>query len=171
MEFQELVRKRRSIRSFRKTAISEETLRRVIECALAAPSAGNLQAYRIFVVKDAERRRALAAAALHQDFIAQAPVVLVFCAEPMRSAVKYGDRGEHLYSLQDATIAATFAMLAATEAGLGTVWVGAFRDEQVRAVLGVTKDFVPVAILPLGEPNETPPPRERLPWERMVVEL
>lgn len=171
MEFVELVSRRRSIRSFRKTAVPEETLRRIIECALAAPSAGNLQAYRIFVVKDPQRRRALAAAALHQDFIAQAPVVLVFCAEPMRSAIKYGNRGEHLYSLQDATIAATFAMLAATEAGLGSVWVGAFREDQVREVLGVTHDFIPVAILPLGEPNERPEPRERLPWERMVIEL
>jgi nitroreductase len=171
MTFRELVEKRRSIRVFGSRPVPEETLRRILECAILAPSAGNLQAYRIFVVRDGKRRQALAAAALGQEFVAQAPVVLVFCAEPMRSAIKYGDRGERLYSLQDATIAAAFASLAAADAGLGTVWVGAFREDAVRQVLGVGEDFVPVAILPLGEPAETPKNPGRLPWEEMVVEV
>lgn len=114
-----------------------------------APSAGNLQAYQIYVVKDVQVRKNLAAAALGQTFIAGAPVVLVFMALPQTSAKRYGDRGVSLYAIQDATIACTYAILAAA-LGLSSTWVGAFRENEIQQVLGSGVDELPVALLPLG---------------------
>lgn len=155
MEFFEVLKKRRSIREFEDREIEEEKLRQILEVARSAPSAGNLQAYQIFVVKDLATKKDLAKAALGQDFIFQAPVVLVFVTHPERSA-KYGQRGKNLYCLQDATIAATFAWLAAVDLGLTGVWVGAFEDSEVKKVLKIQKDWQPVAILPFGYPAESP---------------
>ena len=106
MEFTELIRARRSVRAFKAIPIETEKLNRILELANLAPSAGNLQAYEIYHVTAAHTRAALARAA-DQSFIAEAPVILAFFANPGRSARKYGARGKELYAIQDATIAAT----------------------------------------------------------------
>ncbi len=168
MEFFELIQKRQSIRAFRDLAIDPEMLEKILSAANLAPSAGNLQAYEIFVVQEAEQKNALVPACRDQDFVAEAPVVLIFCAHPSRTEWRYHERGVKLYALQDATIACCFAMLAATELGLGTVWIGAFNDEDVSKVLGLSPDLIPVAILPIGYPAETPPHRPRRQLEDLV---
>ncbi len=132
-----------------------EKLAQILAAANIAPSAGNLQGYEIYQITEEKKRKALARAALGQFFVADAPVVLVFCANQARSAAKYRERGVRLYATQDATIACTFAMLAATALGLGTVWVGAFDDDAVKRVLDCG-DLLPVAILPVGHPAEAP---------------
>ena len=121
-------------------------------------------AYEILVVRDAAARRDLAHAALGQEFLSQVPVVLVFFAHPDRSGAKYRQRGVGLYSVQDATIACTYAQLAATALGLGTVWVGAFDDNAVVKALGTKPEWRPVALLPIGYAAESPPatPRRNL---------
>ena len=86
MEFYDLITKRRSIRAYSPKPVEEEKLQRVLEATNRAPSAGNLQAYEVHVVRDASRREALARAALWQEFIARAPVVLVFSTNPSRAA-------------------------------------------------------------------------------------
>jgi len=151
----EVIRTRRSVRAFAPQAVEAEKVMQVLAAANAAPSAGNLQAYEIFQVMGEQKRSELARAALDQFFVAEAPVVLVFCANPLRSAAKYRERGTRLYAIQDATIACAFAMLAATALGLGTVWVGAFDDAAVERALGC-RDLSPVAILPIGYPAEQP---------------
>jgi nitroreductase len=161
VDFFELARDRRSIRAFRETPIEPEQLERVLEAANRAPSAGNLQAYQIYLANSDSTRAQLAQAAGAQDFLRQAPVVLVFCADPKLSTPRYGKRGAELYCVQDATIACTFAMLAATALGLGTVWVGAFDAESVRVAIKAPEGIVPVAILPIGHAGETPRPTRR----------
>jgi nitroreductase len=99
--------------------------------ACAAPSAGDLQSYRIFGARSGERQ-ALVHVAHEQTFIAEAPVCLVFCADPARSATAFGERGAKLYALQDTTIAAAYAQLAIVAAGMGSTWVGYFEEDQVR---------------------------------------
>jgi len=160
MEFAEVLTKRRSVRSYKSQPVEENKLRRIFEAANMAPSAGNLQAYEVRVVRDRAKRSALAEAANGQRFIADSPVSLVFCADHARSAEKYGKRGSELYSVQDATIAATFAMLAAVDLGLATVWVGDFDEEKVQQVLGV-KSVRPVAIFSLGYAAEQLQPSPR----------
>ena len=167
----DVIDRRRSVRAYADDAIDERQLRQILEAANAAPSAGNLQAYEIYLVREQDLRRQLAAAALSQDFLACAPIVLVFCANPRRNQARYGDRGRDLYAIQDATIACTFAMLAATALGLATVWVGAFREGEVRRVVGAAPHERPVALLPVGVAGESPdrPPRRSL--DRLVHEV
>ncbi|MFH1573847.1 MAG: nitroreductase family protein [Acidobacteriota bacterium] len=171
MDFFEVVAKRQSVRSYAEYAVEKEKLDGILAAANEAPSAGNLQAYEIFVARKREHLAALAAAALSQDFIARAPAALVFCAHPARAAGRYGERGMRLYALQDATIACTYAMLAATALGLATVWIGAFNDDAVRRVLRVPEDILPAAILAIGYAAEKPLRTPRRLIDDLVHEL
>lgn len=155
MDFFEVVRARQSIRAYCDQPIEPDQLQAILDAIDRAPSAGNLQGYEIFAVT---QRRCLIdlARAANQDFIAQAPIGLVFCAHPSRSSKKYGQRGAALYCIQDATIACAYAQLAATALGLATVWVGAFDDDAVRKAIGAGKDLQPIAILPVGYAAEKP---------------
>ena len=149
MHFFEVIKRRRSIRAFRKKPLMEETLQAILAAANAAPSAHNRQSYEIYVVTGDLARMALAHAADDQFFVAGAPVSLIFCT--------HGESAGRLYTIQDATIACTFAMLAATALGLGSVWVGAFQPAEVRRIVGAPPGIEPVAILPIGYPAEEPP--------------
>jgi len=170
MEFSHLVEKRRSIRHYSPEPVDPGALDRILKAVSRAPSAGNLQAYRMVVVRSAAKRRALATAAEGQEFLAEAPLDLVFFADPNRSAGRYGERGVTLYSVQDATIAATFAVLAATDEGLATVWVGAFDEGAVRALCGETQAR-PVAIVAVGHGAETPEETPRRALAEMVRQV
>ena len=162
MDYFEVVERRYSTRAYIEKEVEMDKLEKILTSIAKAPSAGNLQAFRVYLVKSAGTRSQLASAALGQDFIAQAPLALVFCAIAARSQVRYGQRGASLYCVQDATIACTFAMLAATALGLDSVWVGAFDEQQVRRIVGAPTGQRPVSILVLGygaEPHERPPRR------------
>jgi len=146
----EVFKRRYSVRSFRGKAIEEEKLKEILEAANSAPSAGNLKARKIVVVKDPVLKEKLAEIALNQDFIKEPPMVLVFFALPEVSAAKYGQRGKELYAIQDATIAASFAWLQAVMLGIDACWIGAFEEERVKKILGTKSKERPIAILPLG---------------------
>lgn len=168
MDYFQVVKTRQSIRAFAQRDIEEEKLGQILDAASKAPSAGNLQAYEIFLVRNPSIRKELARASLHQYFVASAPISLVFCANPHRAAARYGQRGEQLYSVQDATIACTFAMLAATANGLATVWIGAFSEEKVRQAISAPEGWRPVAILPIGYAAESPLQASRRPLSELV---
>ena len=106
MDLWKAIEGRYSVRDFVPTEVSESTVQRILEAAIRAPSAGNRQPWHFIVVRYAEMKRELAAAAGGQDFVGSAPVVIVVCADAERSATRYGDRGRELYCLQD-TAAAT----------------------------------------------------------------
>lgn len=170
MELAELIRARRSVRAFESRHVEASKLQCVLDMTNLAPSAGNLQAFEIYQVEASHPRAALARAA-DQSFIAQAPVILVFFANTGRSARKYGARGRELYAVQDATIAASFAMLAAADQGLSSVWVGAFDPAKVTAAIGAPPDWTPVAILPIGYAAESPAASARRPITELVHKL
>lgn len=162
------IRERRSIRRFKADPVPEATLGRLLESAVQAPSAGNLQPWFFYVVKKAEIREELARAAGYQKFVAEAPVTIVVCADVPRSARYYGRRGAELYCLQDTAAAIQNLMLAATAFGLGTCWVGAFSEEMTRNVLQLPDHLRPVALIPVGYPVRQPAPRPRRPLEEVV---
>lgn len=169
-DFFETVRHRHSIRKYeRDMPVEKEKLHAILEMACAAPSAGDLQAYRIVVCEGQQQREALSRAAGNQTFIAEAPLCLVFCTDQARSESKYGERGRKLYSLQDTTIAATYAQLAAVAAGLGSAWVGAFDEEEVRRVLDLEVGLTPISLLVLGYPAEMPQPTPRRHLDEIVL--
>lgn len=163
MSFFDLIQRRRSVRRFESRDVENEKLQKILEAANLAPSAGDLQAYEIVVVRDADRRRKLARAAYGQSFIEEAPVCLIFCANPQRNEWRYGERGRELYCIQDADIAASYAQLAATELGLGSCWVGAFDEDEVSRIINAGRTR-PIIMLPIGYPAESPPrtPRRKI---------
>jgi len=167
-----VIAQRRSVRAFQDRPVESDKLHRILGILDHVPSAGGLQSYRVYTVKNREVRQALVQASFgKQQFIAQAPVALVFCALPQRSAARYRERGERLYALQDATIACAHIQLAAVALGLASTWVGAFDDRAVSMALGLSEAEVPVAILPIGYPAEMPAPVPHRPLSDMVREV
>jgi nitroreductase len=171
MDFFDVVEKRCSIRVFEKRPVERELTNRLLEAVRSAPTAGNLQAYRIYLVESPETIRALATAAEGQECVSGASLVLVFCADAPRSVSKYGERGESLYCIQDTTIVATFAHLAATALGLGSVLVGAFGERDVARVVGAPHEERPLLMLALGHPAEPPVQSGRRALDDLVVRL
>jgi len=162
MDFFDVVTSRRSIRSFTDETVSGEDLRKILDAAHAAPSAGNMQPRDIIIVTEVDVKKSLSQAALGQQFVEQAPVVLVFCAVPERSATRYGYRGMRLYCQQDVAAAVENATLAAHALGLGSCWVGAFDPLEVAEVLDIPEGVEPQAMLPVGHPAESPRPTPRM---------
>lgn len=168
MDLLTAIRTRRSVREFRDDPVPEEVLRGLLDAANWAPSAGNLQSRDFIVVRERATREALARAALDQEFVAEAPVVVVVCGNAKRVSGRYGARGRELYMIQDAAAATQNLLLAAHEAGLGAVWVGAFDESATAAILSLPAHVRPLALVPLGPPEESPEPRDRLPESRFV---
>jgi nitroreductase len=156
MEFKKVCLKRQSIRNFSSATVSQEQINNILQLIRTAPSAGNIQAFQIVVVFNKKIKSEIAREAWNQNFISQADIVMVFLACPERSAEHYGDRGRSLYCIQDATIACTYAMLAAEDEGLATTWVGAFDVGGVSKAISCKADEIPIAILPIGFSGERP---------------
>lgn len=168
-DIMDAIRERRSIRRFTTDPVSDATLGRLLEAAHLAPSAGNRQPWFFYVVKSKEKRQQLVDAALGQRFLVEAPVNIVVCAEPQRSAQRYGERGASLYCLQDTAAAVQNILLAATAFGLATCWVGAFDESKVASVLNMPDTLRPVAIVPVGYSNV--PDRLLAPPRRGIDEI
>ena len=153
MDFWQVIRSRHSVRAYAPDQdVSAELVTGLLSAAIEAPSAGNRQSWHFVVVRDPVRRAELAHAALDQMFVASAPVVIVVCADPQRSAARYRERGSKLYTFQDTAAATENLLLAATALGLGACWVGAFDEEEARRVLDLRPGLIPVAIVPVGYP-------------------
>jgi len=151
MDVFEAMEKRHSVRSFNPDRdVPDEMVEELLRCGCQAPSAGNVQPWRFIIVRDAEMKEELAAAALGQGFLAEAPVVIVVCADLAAHSLNYGQRGVELYSIQDTAAATENMLLAATALELGACWVGAFREEDVVKALNLIKDLRPMALVPVG---------------------
>ncbi len=155
MEFAEVVAKRRSVRHFSsKQDVSDADIRALLDAAVTAPTAGNIQPWRFTVVRSEQARQQLAGA-LRQRWATAAPAVIVVSLDPRPCAARYGDRGEDLYGIQDTAAAVLMIQLAAVDRGLASCWIGAFDEAAVRTALGITAPITPVAILPIGYSAES----------------
>lgn len=157
----EAIETRRSIRAFTNEEVSEEEVQKLIDAARRAPSAGNIQPWEFVIVRDPKIKQELSVAALNQNFIKEAPVVIVVCADKARSSWGYGSRGASLYCLQDTAAAIQNLLLAACALGLGTCWVGAFHENEVAKVINTPRNVRPIAIIPVGHPAEKPRARPK----------
>lgn len=168
MDIYEVISRRKSVRAYRADEIPTEVLQRILEAARLAPSAKNIQPWRFIVVRDRQRIADLAVACNNQSFIAQAPVVICGCA---LEKICYRGMGGYWNSWAvDLAIALEHIMLAATAEGLGTCWIGAFREAAVRELLKIPADVKIVALTPLGYPAEVPKARPRKPLSEIVCE-
>ncbi len=167
MDVSDAVKGRRSIRNFSDREIPEEIMRKLIDALIWAPSAGNLQSRKFYFIKDPKLKEQIAAAALNQDFIRKAPLVVVCCTDS-GIARHYGQRGKEIYTIQDVSASIMCMMLVAYENGLGTCWVGAFREEEVSALLAMPSCLRPISIVPVGYPEKVPSPTSRVAAEEAI---
>jgi nitroreductase len=170
MSLVEIIKKRRSVRKFEEKEIPKEILEELKEAIIWAPSAGNLQSRKFYFVFNEEIKRKLAVAALNQDFIAKAPLVVVGCCD-LEKISWYGERGKNLYTICDVSASIENLMLLATEKGLGTCWVGAFDEGEVSKILNLPKNLRPIAIIPVGFSAEKPSPPERVSKNEVIKEV
>ncbi|MDD3296969.1 MAG: nitroreductase family protein [Candidatus Omnitrophica bacterium] len=145
----EAINKRKSVRDYKDKLVSDEDIFKVLEAARQAPSASNRQEWRFVVVKDENSRRGLSQAAKNQKFISSAPVVIACCAQTDYHCMSCGQ----LSYVIDVAIAIDYMTLAAVELGLGTCWVGAFYEDEVRRILNIPKNIRVVELLTLGYPG------------------
>lgn len=168
---------RRSIRKFKPDPVSDDKLRYVLEAARIAPSWGNRQCWKYIIVTDELLKKKLVASSLPptppvegrpirtRDWIAQAPVIIVGCADPTKSGNKEGKE----YYLLDMGISMEHLILAAAEQGLGTCWIGGgFEEKIVKEALGIPEEIRVVALTPLGYPDEVAEPRPRKTLEEIT---
>lgn len=137
-----------------------------MEAARLAPSGKNLQPWKFIVIREEEMKRSLAKASRGQLFMAGAPVILAACGCPDRS---YPKQGNYMKSWPiDVTIALQHLMLQAEDEGLGTCWIGAFEETDVKRLLCVPEDWRVLALTPLGYPDQVPDGRGRRPLSEIV---
>ncbi len=169
MDFFETAKKRRSVRQFKaSSAVSNEDVRVMLETAIMAPSAGNTQCARFFVVRTPELKHRLATEAGHQIFIEQAPVVIVVAADLNVVGKGYGERGRNTYALQDTAAAVQNMLLAATALGYGACWIGAFDEAKAAQILDLPEHVRPLAMIPIGVSAE---PGSRVPTRKSVEDV
>ncbi len=142
----EAIRKRSSVRNFLDKPIEEDVLMDVLEMGRLAPSAKNRQEWRFIVVRDPELRRRISEAANGQSFVGKAPVVIIACAVVDRYVMSCGQPSYPI----DVAIALDHISLAAVECGLGTCWIGAFKEEEVKKILGIPEEVRVVGLMPIG---------------------
>lgn len=156
MTVMDAIRARKSVRAFERRPVEKEKLDAVLEAARLAPSASNRQEWRFVVVRDAGVRAKIAKAANSQQFVGEAPVVIACCAETDSHVMSCG---QQCYPINVA-IAVDHMTLAAAELGLGTCWIGAFSEPEVKKLLNVPEGVRVVELMPLGYPAD-PAPKEK----------
>lgn len=166
MSVLDIIKSRKSIRKYKDKDIPEDVFLRVMEAARLAPSGKNLQPWKFIVARDEILKKSLAEASRGQLFIARAPMIIIACGCPDMS---YPRQGNYMKSWPiDVTIALQHLMLQAEEEGLGTCWIGAFEEKEVKSLLGVPEDWKVLALTPLGYPDQIPQDRGRKPLSEIV---
>ena len=152
MDAYEAIVTKLDVREFAKKRVPGETKRKILEAARLSPSASNRQEWKFIVVKNRDTRNKLARAAFNQSFVAEAPVVIVACATEAKSIMACG---QPAYTV-DLSIACTHIILQAYELGLGTCWLGAFNEGEVKKILKIPESVRVVTMTPVGYPNQPP---------------
>jgi nitroreductase len=152
--------KRRSVRKYVQRSIPAETMQALLEAAMAAPSACCKDPWDFIVVSEPGTQAAIAAALPNGGMLAQAPACIVVCGDLQRAHA-----GELSYLLQDCAAAIENLLLAAQACGLGACWLGVHpRPERIahlRTLFKLPEHIVPVSVIAIGWPAETPAPRTR----------
>jgi len=165
MDVIEATRTRRSIRRFKPEPLQEEHLRKILEAAQQAPSAGNKQPWRFIVVRNPNTKDSLGKIARNQTWISNAGVIIVALAMDKKSPQIYEKWAE-----RDVMIAVEHMVLSAWSLGYGTCWIGAFTEEDVKDLLDIPQEMTVINLLPIGVPAENPEKKSRKPFEEIFHE-
>jgi nitroreductase len=159
---------RRSQRKFENRQVEDSKVEIVLAAADTAPTAGGFQGFEIYYIKRADIKLKLVEAANKQPYV-NAPVVLVFCMNPDRIKMNFPQNILRKFSLQDATLAAAYAQLAAHALGLSSIWIGMIDEEKIMAALN-TK-YIPSSILCLGYPHKILQPKPKRSLMSLIHEI
>src|SRR5919201_136261 len=169
MEFREVLRRRRMVRTFEPRPVDEAVLTRLLRAAQRGPSAGHTQPLELVLVRDPAVRRELSRASWSRGARPDTgAATVVFCGDLVREAERYGARGATRYLDMDVGFAALLFMLGAVDEGLGAGFIGDFHEEHVQAALGLPPSVVPLAMVIVGHPAEPPRPRPRRAWQEVI---
>lgn len=157
MNIYQAVETRRSVREYREDPILDDALKRIMGAAALAPSAENSQEYKFIIVRNKDKRKALSRAANGQKFVATAPIIIAAVSLNSEAIM---DCGVPQYPV-DVAIAVDHITLAAVEEGLGTCWIGAFNQDEVKSILNIPEQYKVVVLLTLGVPYEEPSPKSK----------
>ena len=150
---------RRSTRNFDVSkSIEQWKIEKILAAAETAPTAGNFQGFKLVYIKNKEIKKRLVEAANNQPYV-NAPLVLVFCIDPSRVKMDFPPEILTKFSLQDATLAASYSQLAASALGLSSIWIGMLDEEKVKQI--IESDLKPSSILCIGYPQQKRPPKSR----------
>jgi len=149
MDLLEIIKNRRSIRVFKKQAVTQDIIEKLLEAARWAPSAGNVQPWTFVVVSSQKMKRNLSMAAFGQKDLEEASVVFVVCADEKLAEQSYAERGKSLFCIQDTAAAIQNILLTAYSLGLGSCWIGAFKEDEIRQVIKAPKEMRPKALIPI----------------------
>lgn len=165
----DIIKSRRSIRNFQQKEIPKEITDKLKEALIWAPSAGNLQARKFYFIFKDELKKKLSEGALGQEFISECPLVIVACAN-LAKIEHYGDRGKEIYTICDVSASIENMMLTAFENGLGSCWVGAINEARIKMILNLPDQLRPIALIPVGSPDESPEAPERVSEKEAIEE-
>jgi nitroreductase len=166
LELNELISKRYSVRAYKTDPVEDGKLQTILEAARLAPTAANLQPFRLLVLHTAGRETELSGL-YHRSWFIQAPVVIVACGLPALGWVR-GYDGINFTSF-DVAIAMDHLTLAAASLGLGTCWIASFDVKVVRQILLLPEDVDPIVLIPLGYPADTSGLKTRKPLSDLVA--
>ena len=168
MDFEDVIKKRKMVRKFRQNKpISDKIISKLIRNAHRAPSAGHTQVQEFIIIKDPSIKKKLRIAAVDQEYVEDAPVLIIVCSNTSRSVGRYGIRGRDFYSIIDGAFASMLILLTAVK-GIGACFVGAFDDIKVSKILEIPKQVRPIGILCVGYPDEEPERIERISLSKLV---
>jgi nitroreductase len=143
MSLVDIVLSRRSIRSYTSQAIPSSAINKILEAGRQAPSAGNRQPWHFVVITDGETKKALSQGP-YNWFIQNAPLTIIGCANTETSR----------WSTVDTAIALQNMVIAAWTMNIGSCWLGAFNEDEVKKLLQIPEKWKVVALLTLGYPSE-----------------
>jgi nitroreductase len=169
MDFEDVVRRRKMVRTYKQNkSIFDNIITKLIRNAHRAPSAGHTQVQEFIIVKDPLIKKKLRIAAVDQEYVEDAPVLIIVCSNTSRSVGRYGIRGRDFYSIIDGAFASMLILLTAVNEGIGACFVGAFEDAKVSKILEIPKQVRPIGIICLGYPDEEPERTERISLSKLV---
>lgn len=149
---------RRSQRKFDNKEVENWKLDIIFAAADTAPTAGGFQGFEIYHIKNEDIKIKLVVAANKQPYV-NSPVVLVFCMNPSRVKMQFPSNILEKFSIQDATLAAAYAQLAAHSLGLSSIWIGMIDEREVMKAIGT--DLIPSSILCIGYPKKILQPKSK----------
>jgi len=164
MEFQELIAQRYSVRVYKPDDVPSNMIDKILEAARLAPTAANRQSFKLFVIKTAGFKDELKNI-YHQEWFTQAPYVIGICGIPEGNWIRKDGKN---YADVDSAIVMDHVILAATNMGLGTCWIGAFDPNAARKFLELPQEMEPIAFTPIGYPADHVRMKKRKPIDKLV---